>query len=173
LKTLVRRNIPSTWARPAELGRFQHPEIFETAADLFTVLSFVLIVASIVFGMREVNRPGQENVSEMIYAGLDKGTGSPAMLPRNYVFLLVDAGPPHPKVVLLKSGTSPKVIYRHGQSTPLRESLDVERKVLKEAEKIYLVLAKGPEGFHPLFLKVQEWLATNFSSIIVSFYDQG
>ena len=92
---MLKSNRKIHFAALAESGVAGHGlvEIFESAVDLFTVLSLALIIASFVFGIQQVKNNRLEKTAEMTFQQVSEGTGTAVGIPEEYkVITLVNVG---------------------------------------------------------------------------------
>ena len=139
-------------------------ETFESAVDLFTILSLVFIIASFAFGIQQVERAHTQKAAKMSFEEVAQGTGTAVGLPEEQIALIVKKEKTYEFITFVKGGEEPKIIYRSDWLKSLRDALEGERHEFEKAEKLFLIHAKDrPEDYSTLFLKVQEWMVIYYS----------
>ena len=133
-------------------------ENFESLIDLLTLLSFVLIIASFVFGIY------QFQVSDkMVEIDSTKvaGKGPPVTIPENIIFIAIIKTDEGDIIHIAKGGQASK--RNVADSTNISSILSREQEDLKAAKEIHLVLftknIKHPN--YQLYYETGMWLANH------------
>lgn len=146
-------------------------ENFESLVDLFTLLSFVLIIAAILFGHQNIQKVSNIQQSSLIFRETEEGSGTPADLPLNTIVLVITKGSSNNDILyFVKSGDFPKIIYQTGQKESLWNSLEKKKSDFKKAQDIQIVVNNEKQRVNAdLFLILQNWLAHYSFSAIINF----
>lgn len=149
-------------------GKHGYIETFESLVDLFTLLSFALIIASFLFGIQKVQTSETAKVAEISFKKVIKGEGSPVDLPENYLVLVLMKEKGQDMILLVESGEKVKKIYQSGQPESLGGILS---KQLHDFQmfKFYLVILEAKGVNYRLFYEILKWFEENSIDPTVSF----
>ena len=131
---------------------------FESLIDLFTLLSFVLIIASFVFGIYQFQ--ASDKVVE-IDSNKVASRGSPITIPENIIFIAILKRNKADIVHIVKGGQASETHVT--DSTNISTILGREQKDLETAKEIHLVFFIK-DITHPnykLFYDTEEYLANH------------
>jgi len=145
-------------------------DLVESAIDLFTLLSFTLIVAISTLGSAGGVTTKTER-AVMSFGPLDRSNAVQS-IPRNVVAILADGSATGASVALTTGdGGRPEVIWTSVSGVPLHDQLDARLDSIKRAEHVGLAVrnAKEPDAFYRLqaFYEIQVWLGKHEISAAV------
>jgi hypothetical protein len=138
----------------------ERSENFESLVDVFTLLSFVLIIVAILFSSQKLQRSAIEQQGIFIFKEITEGTGAPSDLPLNTIVVILTIENFKDVIYLVKSGEMPKIIFQSGQKRLLWESLEDLKSFFLKSEDIQIVVDNKNQSVNAeLFLILQNWLA--------------
>lgn len=146
-------------------------ENYESLVDLFTLLSFVLIISTFLFGFQRV----AENTTIQTmskFRNVYKGNAPPVGLPENTLVLIQTAKNNQDIIYLVESGKSPEIIYSSGQKKSLWSCLEEKKQLFMDSNDIQVIINNKVNKVNgDLFLIITNWFAqyslkttTNFSN---------
>lgn len=148
----------------------QRVETFESAVDLFTLLSFVMIFASIMFGVYYPDRSKPRDIPETVFRNVTVGSGVITDVPKKTIVLIIGSEESLDVVSLIVGGKPMKIIYRPGD-IDIETALNSEIVAFQRVEDIHLVLfERNMQAEYKLFVAVQKWLANHHFTATVNFY---
>ncbi len=151
-------------------GEHKDIDIFESAVDFFTLLSFVFIVAAFLFGIQQLQHSQTETKAKIIFKEVGKGGSISYDIPENTLIIILTKKNNNDVVYFVKGGELTKTIYRSGQSQPLMESLDNEVNSFKNAEDIHIVVDNEKHLVNSnILLDLQNWLAHHSFTATINF----
>jgi len=132
---------------------------YESMADLFTLLSFVLIIITFIFG---VNKP-TNNIAENIEMELQEITATgnaDTFIPDDEIFFILTKKQKMDYIYFYKNGNLDNKFYPTTDN--LQSFLKKELTSIQKAEKVSLILhKKNGSPNNNLFVQIQEFLAKN------------
>ncbi len=134
-------------------------EDYESFIDLFTLLSFALIIASFIFGIHRVH--DSDKTTQFEFDKIKSGVSLPASLPDNAIVLILMNQNKNDILHIVKSGelTFKKYI---SNKTDLQFTLKSKRDFILGSDDISLVLLKRKtEPNYEFYVYIQEWLTEN------------
>jgi len=140
---------------------------FESLVDLFTLLSFALIIASVIFGIQPVSE--YENAYQLEVRQVGNGQSPPSTLPDDITVLVINQKNGYDILSIIKSGEKIRDFPVSSQS--IIDILKREIESFKNSEKVILVLMKSKTtpNYHLCYI-VQEWLAKNIRQEIKTYF---
>ena len=144
-------------------------ENFESLIDLFTLLSFVLIIATILFGFN-TNSDTKEMNNNFQFKSISQYSQIAVDLPSNILIVILIKENNKDMIYLINSNEDICVLYYEGQKNNLWEKLENKKNEFNEADNIQLIIDNRMNTINlELFLKLEQWLAKNNLSVIINF----
>jgi hypothetical protein len=135
-------------------------ESFESILDLFTLISFVLIIASFMYIGKPINGNNISNEVDISVLDAVSRTGVQPVLPKDVVLLVVSQEESRDKLSLLDGATGICSIFAVTPNT-VENHLDKLESTFKRTNKIKIAVIDGPkQGANPLIVvAIQRWMA--------------
>jgi hypothetical protein len=135
-------------------------ENFESLVDLFTLLSFVLIISTFLFGYQRVDEYVTTLQTMSEFREVHKGNAPPVGLPENTLIIVHTVESNNDMIYLVESGKSPEVIYYLGQNKSLWSSLEEKKSLFMDSNDIQIIINNTANKVNAeLFMIIQSWLA--------------
>jgi len=144
---------------------------FETLVDLFTLLSYVFIIASIVFGVNQNFNNSQSSFSSLFeFRDVANGSGFTSELPNDMLIVMFSKSYNSDVIYLIKSGEPLSILYETNRFPNLLLALNENKDEFKNAENIQVIVDnKNKQINSELFLLFEQWLAYNNLTSIINF----
>ncbi len=131
---------------------------YESLLDLFTLLSFVLLIAAFLYTSQQIGRDTSSSNVEAYIAG--RGSGESATIPDNLTLLILYKDQGQDKIMLIEGATSEST-YLIDDNT-IKTTLNEILPILQRANEIYITLHSKEEIPSPsIWLSIQIWLSEN------------
>lgn len=136
-------------------------ENYESFIDLFTLLSFALIIASFIFGIHKAHVSDMTKITEIKFDKIGSGAGLPVGIPPNILILILMKQNNNNIIHIVKSGG---INFKKNISdtTDLELALKSHQDIILNAEDIRIVLFKNKtKPNYEFYVYIQEWLTKN------------
>ena len=140
---------------------------YESLLDLFTLLSFALIIAAFIYATQQTSQDtGAINVETYI---ADRASGTPPSLPEDLLLVVLYREQGLDKVMIIEGSEQPSRHVIGAQS--IKSILDEMLPVFQRANEINIVMHKGDEAANPsVFVSIQRWLSENKFNIFKVYF---
>lgn len=150
-------NLKSSHLNQLEESDSSQTENFESLVDLFTLLSFVLIISTFIFGYQRVEEHTTTFQTMSEFREVNKENASPVGLPENTLIIILTVEDNKDKIYLVGSGKSLEEIYSFDQKKSLWSCLEEKKRLFMASKDIQILVTNKVNA--ELFLIIQKWLA--------------
>ncbi len=144
-------------------------ENFESMVDLFTLLSFALIISTLLFGYQYIHETDDSVIKVTNFETIYEGNAPPLDLPEDTIILFITVDNKQ-DILYLKKGNSPReIIYQTGQSESLWRSLEDKKRLFLNSNDIQIVVINKNKTVNAeLYLEIDNWMAAySFKTTVI------
>ncbi len=153
-----------------ELLSKEKQENFESLIDLFTLLSFSLILVAIFWGIMSTT---QYEGSTFKFSEMEPISSKPiAQVPENIAVLFLTVSQGENILYITTSDSVDEIIFRSSLNKSIDSLLNPYLKLIMESERIQFIVDETVSYNPNLLIKIEKWLSENKLEINLNFYNR-
>jgi hypothetical protein len=144
-------------------------ENFETLIDLFTLLSFALILSAIFWGV--MNSQNDKIAKISLYEVGQQNQGFSNKLPEGTILLLITKENSKDLILIIESEDFPKEIYNSENKMSINEALSTFIDKLQYAKDVQIIFDESKKANPFLLYSLEKWFAKQTKEVKINFYE--
>ncbi|MBD3230249.1 MAG: hypothetical protein GF329_18870 [Candidatus Lokiarchaeota archaeon] len=145
-------------------------ENFESLIDLFTLLSFSLILVAVYWGIMSL---AQFNGSTFKFSEMEPTSAKPVVqIPETLIVLFLTQFENSDVLYLINSKAGTEIIYNSSFNQPIDPILEQNSETIMESERIQFIVDTTVKLNPFLLVKIQKWFAKYNLEVDLNFYDR-